>query len=162
MKKTLLSIMTMTILASGSANAAKNIDINVTADIPSKLNMAVPGAGAGLASARLIADPQDQSKYVYTETVTLTGNNGNQTVNVKVRSALQLLHEQNNTSLPVSTVKLGAKDIQVGTMPEALGQDFVLVGGKNDVQLDIVANTTPLTATGLYRGVLELELSETP
>ncbi|WP_174848160.1 CS1 type fimbrial major subunit [Yersinia artesiana] len=161
MKKTLLSMMTMAILASGSANAV-DMDINVTAEIPHKVNMIPQSAGVDLSNAKLAADPNDDSKYMYTQAVTLKGN-GNKSVNVRAKNALQLRHNTDNQStLPINVVTLGGENIQTGASITAGGQDFVLTNGTTDIVLKIVADKSPSTTTGTYEGVLALELSETP
>ncbi|EKN3725009.1 TPA: hypothetical protein ACPZRY_002691 [Yersinia enterocolitica] len=161
MKKTLLSIMTMAILASGSASAVTSLSIDVSATVPSNLKMVPATGGSNLTQAVLIPDPNNLLQHQYKETVTLTANNGNKSINIKVKNPLLLEHTDDATqSLNVNTVTLGNQSIQQNATPVAAGVDIDVTGGAKDVELVISAQALPESTVGVYKGVLALELSE--
>ncbi|EPZ8124816.1 CS1 type fimbrial major subunit [Yersinia enterocolitica] len=165
MKKTLLSMMTMAILASGSAYAEKHIDIDVTAEIPNKLAM-TKDDGTELKDIKLTADPGSSSgEYKYLQKIKLKGNNStNNRFAVMVTSGLSLAHNDDSSiKFDIDTVKLGNIDLQTGDNTHTDVKYYVKPATTNEVELDlsIVAIEPKAQNPGTYSGTLSLRIEET-
>ncbi|HDL7646971.1 TPA: hypothetical protein PXO92_003633 [Yersinia enterocolitica] len=163
MKKTLLSMMTMAILASGSAYATEFINLDVTAEIPNKLAM-TKDDGTELKDIKLTADPSSSSgEYKYVQKIKLKGNDStNSHFAVKVTNPLSLEYNDDpSIKFDIDTVDLGGSKLQTGNnlLPATYGKS----AGANEVELDlsIVAREPKDQNPGTYSGTLSLQIEET-
>ncbi|HDL8238014.1 TPA: hypothetical protein U5D93_003219 [Yersinia enterocolitica] len=162
MKKTLLSIMTMAILASGSANAAQTMSVNVTAEIPTQLSLTDTN-DATLSSAKLIPTATF-GEYEYKQQIKIKGNSINRHFNVQITTPFTLLHSVDSTTgFSINTVSLGTSKLQDRNGVIATSAQYSKTIGTGEAELELIISATEPTAKtpGTYSGVLSLEIEET-
>ncbi|HGH0374389.1 TPA: CS1 type fimbrial major subunit [Yersinia enterocolitica] len=160
MKKTLLSIMTMAILASGSASAAKTMTIDVTAEIPVQLTLTkADDTPVGVAKLKTFANP---GEYDYKEKIKISGNGAGKNFNVKMVTPLSLVHDiDKSIEFEINTVNLGAHALQAGKLTTQT-RSYSKAAGSNaaELELNIIANAPLTQNTGTYSGTVSLEIEE--
>ncbi|CNG72053.1 CS1 type fimbrial major subunit [Yersinia enterocolitica] len=159
MKKTLLSIMTMAILASGIANAdTKQIDITVTAEVPAKINLTKID-GNELNKVDLIPT-QVLGRHEHKETISLSGNSAK--IKVNLAKSFTLTHStEKNVTFKTHEVVLGGLPLQGGLLGKiAIDQTYALTANKADLELVISADEPTSHKSGIYSGTLELQIEE--
>ncbi|WP_019080162.1 CS1 type fimbrial major subunit [Yersinia enterocolitica] len=154
MKKTLLSIMTMAILASGIANAdTKQIDITVTAEVPAKINLTKID-GIDLIPTQVLG------RHEHKETISLSGNSAK--IKVNLAKSFTLTHStEKNVTFKTHEVVLGGLPLQGGLLGKiAIDQTYALTANKADLELVISADEPTSHKSGIYSGTLELQIEE--
>lgn len=160
MKKTLLSIMTMAILASGSANAAETMIIDVTAEIPAELSL-TKANNAALDSAKLVSTAT-AGEYQYKEQIKIKGNSTDRNFDVQITTPFSLVHSTDKgTEFGIKAIKLGTNDLQTTNNTHGVFQ-YSKSTGADEAELELVISATePATKKpGTYNGVLLLEIAE--
>ncbi len=154
MKKTLLSIMTMAILASSTAAYSNAVTKNiiVEATIPATLDMTdALGEAINTTPLKMVHDP-DNDAYTMTQPVKFKGNGDG----LKVTMIEQLKLEEKATKKDFGKIdlKLGLHNLEAGRAIE-LGKDDL----NKDVDL-VISGKAPIGAEGgeTYSGTLKLTL----
>ncbi|HEN3280360.1 TPA: hypothetical protein U5D21_002193 [Yersinia enterocolitica] len=163
MKKTLLSMMTMAILASGSAYAAENIDIDVTAEIPNKLAI-TKNDDTELKDIKLTATPGSPGEYRYVQPIKITGNNSaNKNFGISITKPLSLVHNVDSAvTFDINTVSLGSYNLQTTTnLVNTVHYPKDPTTHTVELDLVIVAQEPKAQNPGTYSGTLSLQIEET-
>lgn len=154
MKKTLLSIMTMAILASSTAAYSNpvNKEIKVEATIPALFSMD-DAQGKAIEDAPLIMKHDATSNaYIITKSVKLNGNSAK--LQVTMTHAFKLVDGLNTKEFVLNTPTLGGKDLVLNNAVEFTKGEF-------DKNMDLViSGKEPADALGgeTYTGTLKLKL----
>ncbi|CNF64259.1 alpha-related fimbriae minor subunit 1 [Yersinia bercovieri] len=154
MKKTLLSIMTMAILASSTAAYSNAVtkDIIVEATIPATLDMTdAQGKAINITPLKMVHDP-DNGAYTITQPVRFRGNGDG--LKVTMTEELKLEEKITKKDFGKIDLKLGTHDLKVGEVIDFGNDDL-----NKDVNL-VISGKTPIDAVGgdTYSGTLKLTL----
>lgn len=163
MKKTLFSIMTMAILASGSANAEsldKNIDIK--AEVQSKLSMG-KALGGEINDIDLKYDVNSMDgTYTHKEQIKIKANGGANKVKVALLEDFSLAN--GNDKFTDHSISMGGKILQspaylLGAL-RPINQFFDLANGEVSLELIMSAKEPKNATPGTYIGTIKLKIEE--
>ncbi|AJJ23366.1 CS1 type fimbrial major subunit [Yersinia enterocolitica] len=154
MKKTLLSIVTIAILASSSANAAPvEKDIAIEAKIVSAIKL-TKNSGRALDAIKMTYDPvKNDGHFTHTEQIKFTSLGGTK-IKVSLREAFAMLNSNNKTFTDYK-VNIEGKELKNGSAAEF----FDLTNTDFSGSLNISAKQ-PIDAVDgeIYTGVLKLSI----
>ncbi|WP_186369533.1 CS1 type fimbrial major subunit [Yersinia bercovieri] len=155
MKKTLLSIMTMAILASSTAAYSNAVtkDITVEATIPAIFSMNDDkGEAIEAATLKMVQDTTNKDTYKITKAVRLSGSGGD--LKVSVAEELQLVEAKSGRKFSEIKLELDSRELKSGTPIKFEKSKF-----NQDVNL-VISGKEPVGAVGgeTYSGILKLTL----
>ncbi|CCQ38647.1 CS1 type fimbrial major subunit [Yersinia enterocolitica] len=163
MKKTLLSIMTMAILASGSANAQPlNKDISVSAEVHSNINLD-KATGGDLNSIDLKYDVNsNDGTHTFNEQIKIQATGGVNRVKVALLEDFSL--ENGNNKFTDHSISIGGKILQspvamLGAL-RPINQFFDLANGDVTLELIMSAKEPKNAPIGVYSGTAKLVIEE--
>ncbi|EKN5090236.1 TPA: hypothetical protein PXJ58_003806 [Yersinia enterocolitica] len=160
MKKTLLSIMTMAILASGSAYAQPlNKDISVSAEVHSNISLD-KATGGDLNNIDLKYDVNsNDGTHTFNEQIKIQASGGVNRIKVALLEDFTL--ENGNNQFTNHSISIGGKILQ---SPVALfgpiNQFFDLANGDVTLELIMSAKEPKNAPAGVYSGTAKLVIEE--
>lgn len=164
MKKTLLSVITMAILVSGSANAEHlNKDIRVEAEVHSKLSLGKAIGGGDLNDIKLQYDVNSKDgTHIHNEQIKIQANGGSNRVKIALLEDFSL--ENGNDKFTDHSVSIGGKLLQspvaiLGAL-RPINQFFDLANGEVTLELIMSAKEPINAAAGVYSGIAKLVIEE--
>ncbi len=163
MKKTLLSIMTMAILASGSAYAQPlNKDISVSAEVHSNVSLE-KAIGGNLNNIDLKYDVNSNNgTHNFNEQIKIQATGGVNRVKVALLEDFSL--ENGNNKFTDHSISIGGKVLQspvamLGTL-QPINRFFDLANGEVTLELIISAKEPKNAPAGVYSGTAKLVIEE--
>ncbi|WP_145494962.1 CS1 type fimbrial major subunit [Yersinia bercovieri] len=154
MKKTLLSIMAMAILASSTAAYSNPVtkEITVQATIPAIFSMNDDKGGPIETVPLKMVHDADKGVYTITKAVQLSGNGGD--LKVSVAEELQLVETKSGRKFSEIKLELDSTELKSGTPIKFEKSKF-----NQDVNL-VISGKEPVDAVGgeTYSGTLKLTL----
>ncbi|ELI8043838.1 TPA: hypothetical protein PXJ37_003637 [Yersinia enterocolitica] len=159
MKKTLLSIMTMAILASGSANAQPlNKDIHVSAEVHSNVSLD-KAIGGDLNNIDLKYDVNsNDGTHTFNEQIKIQATGGANRVRLALLEDFSL--ENGNNKFTDHSISIGGKILQSPVAFLPINQFFDLANGEITLELIMSAKEPQNAPAGVYSGTAKLVIEE--